>query len=204
MFQTGCYRNVVLVAAESALAGVNYAEPQSACLMGDGAAALVLSQSDCNAVLGFSHCTFAEHIELCRVEGGGHKRPVFDYDATCERDYRFTMDGPAVFRVALQHLKPMVIDLLEAWQSKTMTESSLIHWVPHQASPRALLAVKRLFQVSDRCFHIAVGEVGNMVAASLPFMIDRVRRNQLVAAGETIIAMGTSAGYSQAAIVFQL
>ncbi len=44
MFGLGTCRNVMLVAAETGLSGVNYQEPESACLIGDGAAALVLSR----------------------------------------------------------------------------------------------------------------------------------------------------------------
>ncbi len=139
MFGLGTCRNVMLVAAETGLSGVNYQEPESACLIGDGAAALVLSRKPSYATMGFSQQTFAQHIDLCRVEGGGHKLPVFAYQQDLESLYRFTMDGPAVFRVALKRLRPMVKKLTEHWQQyqesicnsyiMCLTKLHLAHWM---------------------------------------------------------------------------
>ena len=204
LFGQGVCRNAILVASESGVGGVNYDEPESACLIGDGAAALVLSQSPSPSVLGYSHQTFAEHLELCRVEGGGHHLPVFQYTAEREAEYRFHMNGPAVFRVALQRLKPMVTSLIDEWKSQTNKSSPQIHFVPHQASPRALEAVRRMLNVDADYFHRRVTSVGNMVAASIPFMIDSVRRDDRIKLGDSLLALGTSAGYSQAALLFEL
>ncbi len=204
MLGMGTCQHVMLVASESGLGGVNYQEPESACLIGDGAAALVLSRKPSYATLGFSLQTFAEHIDLCHVEGGGHKLPVFEYQPAHESLYRFTMDGPAVFRVALKRLRPMVKKLTELWQQTSGVSSQQLHFIPHQASPRALATVQRMFAVDETRFHNASRSVGNMVAASLPFMIDRVRRSGAVPSGTDALALGTSAGYSQAAFIFRM
>lgn len=203
LFATGDYRNIVLVSSESGLAGVNLSEPQSACLIGDGAAAIVLSCAPDYGTLGYAHETYAEHIDSCCVEGGGHKQPVFQYTAEKADEYRFTMDGPTVFRIAMQRLKPMVEALMDQWSPVTGLGIQDVHALPHQASPRALRAVQKIFGASDERFHTAVQEVGNMVAASLPYMMDRVRKSDVLSADAVVLALGTSAGYSQAAMLFR-
>ncbi|MEO8268344.1 MAG: 3-oxoacyl-[acyl-carrier-protein] synthase III C-terminal domain-containing protein [Aureliella sp.] len=205
MFLTGAYRHVLLIASESGLGGVNAAEPESAALIGDGAAALVVRCEQGTGSLVFAHETFAEHLELCRVEGGGHKLPVFEYSPQRRGEYQFSMDGPSVFRVALRKLKPMVARVLdELRDAQPSLERASLHYVPHQASPKALEVVRTWLGVAPGRFHVAVDEVGNMIAASIPFMIDRLRKRSVVKAGDTLVLLGTSAGYSQAALVFEL
>ncbi|MCA9190479.1 MAG: hypothetical protein KDB03_01905 [Planctomycetales bacterium] len=198
------YKHIVVVASESGLGGVNYAERESACLIGDGAAALVLGRASNKGNIGFAHQTFAEHIDLCRVEGGGHKLPVFQFEEKRAAEFQFTMDGRGIFRIAIENLKPMVIDLLRNWSNDNPRTVEKMHIVPHQASPRALQAVQKTFSWSDDFFHQEVHRVGNMVAASIPYMLDRVRKDGLVTAGEKVLALGTSAGYSQAALIFEM
>ena len=204
MFASGDYRNIVIVASEAALAGANWSEPESAGLLGDGAAALVLRHEPVDRQLAFAHETFAEHLELCRVDGGGHYLPAFEFEAERHADFRFTMDGPAVFRVALKHLPPMVNRLRGEFRDASPGGKHDVHVIPHQASPKAVEIVRRLLAVTSDRYHVTVRETGNLAAASIPVMLDRVRRNGLIQAGEQVMLLGTSAGYSQAALIFQL
>ncbi|MEM7784882.1 MAG: hypothetical protein AAF623_16145, partial [Planctomycetota bacterium] len=110
------YRNVVIVASERAVAGVNLNQPASAGLVGDGAAAIVLRRQESQRCISFCHQTFAQHLELCRVDGGGHLLPFFEYNEGRDEEFRFTMDGPAVYRVARKKLPPMVRHVLESYQ----------------------------------------------------------------------------------------
>lgn len=204
-FGSGMEGNILIVASESGMGGTNPNQPESACLIGDGAAAVLLRSEKSTSNLAYAHETYSEFIDLCHVEGGGHKLPVFEYSAARKADYLFSMDGPGVFRVAFRHLPPMVSQLLAAWQA---SEPALcleqLQYVPHQASPRALEVVRGLLKVESERFHVAVDRIGNLVAASIPFMLDRVRRQGLVSQGDRILLLGTSAGYSQAALGFEL
>ena len=40
--------------------------------------------------------------------------------------------------------------------------------------------------------------------ASIPMMVDQLRRNQMINSGELVMLLGTSAGYSQAGLLFQM
>lgn len=205
LFATDSYRNVVLVASESGMGGVNLLHPESAGLIGDGAAAIVLSNASCTNKMVFNQQTFSQHLELCKVEGGGHKLPVFEYTDQRKPEFQFSMDGPAVFKVALRHLKPMVLDMRETLASlETSNAVKSLHYLPHQASPKALRAVRCQLKVPLDRFHIAVHEVGNLVAASIPFMLDRTLKNGHISSGDNVMLLGTSAGFSQASLIFKL
>ncbi len=190
LFASRAFDRVVLVASESGTGGLNLQQPESAGLMGDGAAAIVLQREETTEQLVFAHETYSDFIDLCKVEGGGHKLPVFEYADERKADYLFSMDGPAVFRVALKHLKPMIQQVLKmASINYTHFNPSALHYVPHQASPKALRAVRCMMGVDQEHFHVAVEEVGNMIAASMPFMLDRVRRQRIVGIGDKIMLL---------------
>ncbi|WP_230777048.1 3-oxoacyl-ACP synthase III family protein [Roseiconus lacunae] len=202
LFTTGAYRHILIVASESALQGVDWCDPKSAGLFGDGAAALVLRYSPSDHDLLFAHETFAEHLDLCKVDGGGHFRPSYQYRSDDDREYRFQMDGRNVFRVALRLLPPMVQKMKEAYLETNVDGINCLHVIPHQASPKAVELVRRIIDIPKDRYHVAIREIGNMVAASIPAMIDRVRKSNLLPEQAPLMLLGTSAGYSQAAIIF--
>ncbi len=203
------YRRVLIVAAESAMGAINWQQAESASLIGDGAAALIVERDESTNNRGiplqYRHEVYAEHLELCKVDGGGHRLPVFDYDEQRRGEYLFDMDGPQVFRVAVRHLLPMVERLIEQWeQAGPGLDRASLHFIPHQASPKALELVRRGLQVPEGRFHTAVDEVGNMAAASIPWMIHRVLSSGACQRGDNVVLLGTSAGYAQAAMILQL
>ncbi len=205
MFASGSYRHVLLVASESGMGGVNYQEPESACLIGDGAGAMVLKSNRRLGLAVFGHETYAQHLALCRVDGGGHRQSVFEYNPAIRSEYQFSMDGPGVVRVVLKQLKPMVDRMLAEYQSVNPSfRLETMHWIPHQGSPRALALVRKQLDVPITQFHCEVEQIGNLVAASIPVMFDRVRKANRLAIGSPLMLLGTSAGYSQAALLFQL
>lgn len=203
LFATGCYRNILIVCSEALLAGVNYREPESSALMGDGAGAVVLTAKPPSGVFAFVHETFPEHYDICEVRGGSHNMPPFAFDATKEDLYRFHMDGPRLFRVARKLLPPMVENL---FQLANIDRDSL-QVIPHQASPRGVEAIRRSLNLSTANYHNRTHEIGNLAAASIPVMLDWFRRSSELRktnSATNAMFLGTSAGYSQAALILEI
>jgi 3-oxoacyl-[acyl-carrier-protein] synthase-3 len=198
LFASGGARRALIVCAETPSVGVNWNEPESACLMGDGAAAFVLEADDRRNRCAFLFETFAEGAHLCEVRGGAHRLPPFAYTAAEDGAYRFHMDGKGVHRFASQHFPP----LLERVMAATGHRLEQLNVVPHQASGPALEFMRRRLGLPEERFHVTVAEHGNMVAAGIPYVLDGVRRR--LPAGSPIMVLGTAAGYTQAAAVFEL
>ncbi len=198
-FAAGQYRHALIVSAETALAGVNWADPASACLMGDGAAAVVVSRTETPLDdFAYRYETFGEFAHVCEVAGGGHRLPPFQLTPENESRYRFFMDGPRLHKAASRHLPPLVERVLR----EARTELADLHVVPHQASgPAVELIARRLGIARDR-LHSSLADHGNLVAAGIPFALHLAREN--IGVGSRVIFIGTAAGYSQAAMVFTL
>jgi len=200
LFAAGSYRHILIVCSEGGLAGVNWREPESAGLLGDGAAAVVLRRREPAPGYHFVQETYSEHLDICQVQGGAHLLPPFAYRPENDADFRFHMDGPRVFRVACKYLPPMV-DVLS---QRTGIAREDLQVLPHQASPRAVEAMRRFLGFDADRFHNRVERFGNLVSASIPALLHECRRERIVNTGDRVLLLGTSAGYSQAALIFRM
>ncbi len=200
LMAAGGMRHVVIVASEAGMAGLNWQQPESAALIGDGAAAVVLRYDDTvTHPMVFGHETMGQYLEHCRIDGGGHYLPPYDFDPNDRSPYCFDMNGPAVFRTALKHLPELVDRVRGAWG-----ELRPLQVLPHQASPKALELIRQKLGFPASQFHRVVGQVGNLIAAGMPFVLDHCRKLGTIQAGESIMLLGTSAGYSQAVAIWEL
>ena len=224
------HRRIALVASEDGLAGVNWQHPQSAALIGDGAAAAILEHVEPVGKVFVEHQTWAENLEECKVDGGGHFLPPFRYTEEIRHQFQFHMNGPSLFKLALRRLPPMVDRVVSHWQSVSGSEldssarrpsagppnadstiaplspagQRKLKILPHQASPRSLQLMRQKLGFAEEQFFVDMRDFGNLVAASIPTMLDRTRRDGRISAGDWVMMLGTSAGYSQVAMIFQL
>jgi len=198
-FAAGLHRHVLIVCAETPLNGVNWADPASACLMGDGAAAVVVSRP--SAPVGectYGYETFGEFAHVCEVAGGGHRLAPFALTAENETRFRFFMDGPRLHKAASRHLPPLVQRVLR----EAGANLADLHVVPHQASGPAVELIARRLGIARERLHSSLSAHGNLVAAGIPFALHLARPK--IGAGSRVIFIGTAAGYSQAAMIFTL
>jgi len=200
LFAGGANRHILIVCSEQALLGVDWREPESACLLGDGAAAVVLRRSDPRPGYFFVQQTFAQHIATCQIRGGGHVFPVTNYRSETDSEFRFHMDGPQLMRTAAKYLPPMTERLI----ADSGVARDALHVVPHQASPRGLAIMRRLLGIRAERFENRVATMGNLIAASVPAVLHRCRVEERIAPGEPVLLLGTSAGYSQAGLIFRM
>jgi 3-oxoacyl-[acyl-carrier-protein] synthase-3 len=200
LFATGAYRHILIVCSEAALLGVDWREPESACLMGDGAAAAVLRRREPMPTYAFAHETYAEHADVCRIRGGGHVLPPTAYSPQTDAEFRFHMDGPLLMRLAGKYLPPLLDRLLR----QAEVGRDVLQVIPHQAAPRALALMRRMLGFHPECYHNRVAQFGNLIAAGIPTVLHLCRHERLLAPGDRVLLLGTSAGYSQAGLVFQV
>ena len=198
LFATGAHRRAVIVCAETHLRGVNWNDPDSAHLMGDGAAAVVVEACPPQPGCVFRFQTFGAGANLCEVQGGGHRLPPYDYTPANRARFQFSMDGKGVHKFASTHLPAMVREAL-ADAGTTINE---LHVIPHQASAPSIELLARRLGVDRAKLHSSVEHHGNLVAAGIPYVLHATRAE--LPAGTRVMLIGTAAGYSQAVAIFRL
>jgi 3-oxoacyl-[acyl-carrier-protein] synthase III len=195
----GAYRRVLVVSAERGTFCRNLAEPESAALLGDGAAAAVLepaTKDEASELLAFRMSTWPKGAASTEVRGFGTRRGPND-PRTQPEDNLFTMDGPNVYKMALRRVPGLIRQLLEDCDLGVED----VDWVvPHQASGPGLAMLPRLGFRKERIVDI-VGEYGNCVAASIPMALAHLAASGRLRRGQTVLVVGTGAGFSVAGAV---
>ena len=199
LLKVGSYKRVLICTGELATRGRSFEEPESAALLGDGAAAAVVEYSnETNSDL--IHCdieTWSAGIELCSVRAGNHPppRPNMSHDAL----FCFHMNGPQLYRF----VRPKLRDFLNSFLARagcSIDQVKLV--VPHQASGPGLRLLEQIGFPSDRIVNI-VAEYGNCVAASIPMALAVAVKEERLERGDMVLLVGTAAGVSLGAVLLR-
>ena len=197
----GAYKRVLVVSSERGTFGRNLAEPESAALLGDGAAAVVLEPTpgdEASELEGYRMNTWPKGASLTELRGYGLTHSPKD-PGTQLADNLFTMDGPGVYKMALRRVRPLVQDLLA---DHSLSPDDVDWVVPHQASGPGLSMLPRLGFPAERTINI-IGEYGNCVAASIPMALAHLAADGRVRRGQRVLLVGTGAGFSVAAALLR-
>ena len=199
LLAAGAYRRILICSAELASRARNWQEPESASLLGDGAAAAVVEweESDCG-LREFVLQTWPEGAELTEVRGVGLRKHPNDPDTRPE-DQLFHMDGQAAYRMTRPRAKKMIEGVLRK-ANLTLDQIDLV--IPHQASGPGLRLLEKLGIAPQKIVNI-IADYGNCVAASIPMALaEAVRRNR-IQPGDRLLLLGSAAGLSLGAAVLQ-
>lgn len=197
---TSTYRRIAIVSADLASRGVNWSDPESSYIFGDGAAAVIVESGHADQrIKAYKLATYSDGNRYCEVRAGGSKRnPRTGVEPA---DYLFRMDGKAVMRMALQHMPGFMGDLMQ----QAGCSLSDIDWViPHQASGLSLAHAAKRLNVPDSKIIKIFEDHGNQVAASLPTALHEAIRSGRAQPGHQLLLMGTAAGLSLGGLVLTL
>jgi 3-oxoacyl-[acyl-carrier-protein] synthase-3 len=193
------YHRVLVVSSEKTGQLLDREEPESAVLLGDGAAAAVVTASgpeDCGRVWLSRFQTHGSGAGLTVCRGGGSGQHPNDPTTTAKMN-RFQMQGPAVYRMATRILGPFL--------DRFFTE---LRWdradfdavVPHQASGPGVQLLTRFFGFSAEQVVTTYATHGNCVAASLPLALAQAVKEGRIRRGHDVLLAGTGAGLTVGAM----
>lgn len=192
---TGRYRSVLIVASERPSAGLDWDDPLTAGLFGDGAGAVVIgaARRQGPAVLGSHFRTYSEGASYCQIRAGGTLlHPHADLDSFLKGTY-FEMRGRHLYRMAAELLPEVIATLLERASAKV---EDIDLWVPHQASGHAISHLQSALGLPPDRIVLTLGTHGNQIAASLPIALHSAMASNRIREGSVVALIGTGAGLS--------
>lgn len=198
---SGRYRRAVIVSSEIASAGLNWDDPDTAPLFGDGAAAVAIEAGDGRSQLLAAHLqTWSAGVEHCRVRAGGTAVRIDDGIEAYRAAARFEMDGAAVYRLAAQKLPGFIAELSTRAGIEPARLGAL---VPHQASAKALKHIQRVLRLPPGLLVNIIEHYGNQMSASIPTALHLAISDGRIQRGDTIALVGTGAGLSAGGVVLR-
>ena len=197
LIHSGSYKRILIISSDRGTRGRNFSEPESASLLGDGAAAVVVEPSqedEASELIYFDMKTFPSCANLTEVRGGGTHKHLQDPNTTLA-DNLFTMDGPAVYKIAKKEVYRMMLKTMK----NTGFKREDVDWViPHQASGKAVDAYVSTGGFAEEKVVSIISEFGNFVAASVPMTFAIAVKDGRIKRDDLLVFIGTGAGLSDA------
>ncbi len=202
LIHSGRHQRIAIVSTEIASRGLDWTDPASAALFGDGAIATLLeTTAEPIGIEAIRMETYAEGAHHCEIRGGGSGLPSMRFDPARSQDYQFQMDGERLHKLAATHMPGFVSRLFEPLG---VHPADLDAVVPHQAGRTPVRLLARRLGISDRQLVMTLDEHGNTIAAGMPMALHIARARQQVRRGHRIALLGTGAGIAFAGCVWQL
>jgi 3-oxoacyl-[acyl-carrier-protein] synthase-3 len=200
LIAAGSYRRVLIVSSEVSSVGLHPTEWESAALMGDGAAAVLVGAAEPGSgsmLETFRLETYGDAHALAEIPAGGTLEPP-GVSGVAESRYRFTMQGPQLLRLAMQISTPF-LERLRPGLSKG--QGGIDWFVPHQASVAGLRLLSAFGWPAERVV-TTLRMLGNCIAASIPLSLHAAVHDGRIARGDRVLLVGTGAGTSIGGLAF--
>ena len=189
----GTYKKVLVIGAETFSRILDFQDRGTCVLFGDGAGAVVLEASNEPGILATAlHADGSQRNILCVPGRAGngevHGSPFM------------TMDGQAVFKLAVKVLEQVAHEVLE----KAHLKPEQIDWlVPHQANIRIMEGTAKKMGMSMDKVIVTVHEHGNTSAASIPLALDTSVRSGQIQRGQHLLLEGVGGGFAWGAVALK-
>ena len=186
MVASGQYKHALIIGAEIYSRILNWKDRATCVLFGDGAGAVVLTRSQTPGILATKLHADGSRRAILNVPG--HVRNGVVYG-----DPHVHMDGPAVFKMAVQ----VMADVCNETLAMANMSASDIDWlVPHQANVRIIDATGKKLGIAAEKTIVTVQGQGNTSAASIPLALDTAVRDGRIKAGHVVQTVGVGGGFT--------
>ncbi|MER0215627.1 MAG: ketoacyl-ACP synthase III [Nitrosomonas sp.] len=190
---SGKCRNALVVGSEIYSKILDWNDRSTCVLFGDGAGAVVLSQSDQPGILSTHLHASGSHSNILSAPGSisGGKVQGTPY---------INMEGNAVFKFAVKVLEEVVQEAM----AKNDLQSTDIDWlIPHQANIRIIQSTARKLGLPMDKVVVAVDKHGNTSAASIPLALDMAVRDGRIQRDQLVLLEGVGGGFTWGAVLLR-
>ena len=200
-YRAGGVRYALVVGAELLSRSLDFSDPNTAILFGDGAGAIVLGPAGVDgprAASGQPRGVLATRLysdgtltHALSIPGSGTRRAPLPHEREGAKRATVQMHGQELFKVAvknLHHASQAVLD------DEGLHVDTIDWLLPHQANLRILEFAMKRIGVPRHKLLTNIEEVGNTSAASIPILWDRARRDGRIRDGDLVLICGLGAG----------
>ena len=192
--RSGMHKCVLVIGAEVFSRILDFNDRTTCVLFGDGAGAMVMTASEQPGILATKLHADGRHTDILCVPGHMSSGAV-------SGSAFLTMDGQAVFKLAVSVLEQVANETLEA----AGMQASQVDWlIPHQANIRIMQGTAKKLGLPLEKMVVTVDQHGNTSAASIPLAFDVAMRDGRIKAGQHVLMEGVGGGFTWGAALARL
>ena len=194
MIKTGAHKKALIIGTEVFSRILNFDDRGTCVLFGDGAGAIVLAASEQPGILSTKLHADGRHADILCVPGSVN-------DGAVAGSAYLTMDGPAVFKLAVSVLEKVAHEALD----HAGLDASRLDWlIPHQANIRIMQSTAKKLGLPLEKMVVTVDQHGNTSAASIPLALDTAMRDGRIKPDQHVLMEGVGGGFTWGAIVAKM
>jgi|TARA_B110000444_G_scaffold77744_1_gene73513 3-oxoacyl-[acyl-carrier-protein] synthase-3 len=183
--QSKVARNILVVGSEKMSSLLDWKDRNTCVLFGDGAGAVILSESSKPGILSTNIGSNGSYKDLLTV----NIDPEF-----------IEMKGNDVFKIAVKTMGKLAVSTLE----KNNITIDQIDWlIPHQANSRIINAIAKKISLPSEKVILTVNKHGNTSAASIPLAFDDAYHNGSLKEGNLIMLEAFGAGFTWGSVLLK-
>lgn len=200
MAQTGLYKNILVIGAETLSRILDMQDRNTCVLFGDGAAAAIVGEVEEGSGILATHLgAEGENDGILQIPGGGSKYPHTS-ESIEERKQFVKMKGQNVYKFAVHALPDATLAALE---KAKISPNQVTRFFPHQANLRIIEAAAKRMNVPVDKFHVNLHKVGNTSAASVGLALADALEKGMVKKGDYVALTGFGAGLTYGSVVMK-
>ena len=183
--ETKIAKNILVVGTEKMSSLLDWTDRNTCVLFGDGAGAVILSQSNKPGILSTSIGSNGSYKDLLTVN----------------IDSEFIeMKGNDVFKIAVKTMGKLAVSTLK----KNDISIDEINWlIPHQANSRIINAIAKKISLPNEKVILTVDKHGNTSAASTPLAFDDAYHSGSLKEGDLIMLEAFGAGFTWGSVLLK-
>ncbi len=190
---SGKCRNALVVGTEIYSKIIDWNDRTTCVLFGDGAGAVVLSQSEQPGILSTHLHASGNYSNVLSVPGSISGGKI-------QGDPYINMEGSTVFKFAVKVLE----DVVEEAMAQNNLKPEDIDWlIPHQANIRIIQSTAKKLGIPMDKVVVAVDKHGNTSAASIPLALDLAVRDGRIHPGQLVLLEGVGGGFTWGAVLLR-
>jgi len=191
--QTGKYRRVLCVGAETLSKITDFTDRGTCVLLADAAGAAVLEPStDESGFIDFDLYSDGQYWDLLYMPGGGSRHPA-THETVDKRMHYAKMKGAEVFKVAVR----MFAECTERILTRNgFTADDVTLFIPHQANLRIIEAAARRVRLPMERVFVNVDRYGNTGAASVYVALEEALSAGRIKKGDLILIAAFGGGFA--------
>ena len=192
--RNGDARRALVIGSEVFSRILDFKDRGTCVLFGDGAGAVVLEASEDKGVLATKMHADGSHVGILCVPGNVNAGVVAG-------SAFLHMDGPAVFKLAVNVLEKVARETLER---ADMTAEQIDWLIPHQANIRIMQGTCKKLGLPFEKMVVTVDRHGNTSAASIPLALDEAVRAGRIKKDHVVMMEGVGGGFTWGALLVRM
>lgn len=197
LIETNQARRVLLITSETYSKYIDANDRSLRTIFGDAAAATLVETCDEPSLENFQFGTDGTGADTLIAVNHGAVPESLSIPPRHRKRWKsdLYMDGPSLINFTVDAIPRLVEQILV---DTPLNESDIRHYFLHQATRKMLDLLRERMELSEDRLPIVMRDCGNTVSSTIPIVIDRLRRDGQIQAGDHNLLVGFGVGWSWA------